>query len=288
MLARQCQSPQDEVEALNADVMRFMAILGLCLMLIFAAMEGVRVSSMDTSNENREKVEALNNQLSQKIKILEQEKQQNQKKSQAIVDNAEQRVQQLEQSNQMKQQENTQLKQMLQALKNKQKIEKNTAEMNEQLRQQKYLAEKKQTEILLAQALTQVTQLKNEQLKKRIMKKQPQSKQKGYMLRFSNDEALVQLVKQQQIQLIITQQGSPFRVRHNSTISKQALQGKHQMYTLNNHTVPRIYQQAFNSTATDRWGVILPPHITQSLQGMMQQHANGVLEINAQGRVSLQ
>ncbi|HFB64125.1 MAG TPA: hypothetical protein ENJ60_01170 [Aeromonadales bacterium] len=260
MLIRQCQSPQDEVEALNADVMRFMAILGLCLMLIFAAMEGVRVSSMETLNKTQEQVLLKRqSELEQKIRELIQTK-----------------------------------RTLVATL----RVVQQKAEQSKQHLQEQYDIKKNQAD----QLLLQLAQLKTSQIKKTAIKqalrikrtvkplKQKNSskpQKKGYVLRFSNDEALIQLVKQQQIQLILTKQGVPFQVRHNRTISKHPLKGKHKMYALNNHTVPQIYKITFSSNMTDQWGVILPPKITTSLQRIMQQHSSGELEINALGNVSI-
>lgn len=160
MLERKQQSPQDEVEALNADVMRFMAILGLCLMLIFAAMEGVRVSS-------QENISDLDEVMSQQMQIIEHENEQIKKSLFNITDEKKNLTRALKATkNQLQQQQDKQLqtlhklnkthgqslsniksdteqkilrlRQSLNTLKEERHIEKNESDQNKQVLLKKY------------------------------------------------------------------------------------------------------------------------------------------------------
>ncbi len=316
MLERKQQLPQDEVEALNADVMRFMAILGLCLMLIFAAMEGVRVSSQEHMSD-------LDEVMSQQMQIIEHENEQIKKslfniteekiflnsalkatKSQ-LQQQEDNQLQILDKLNKTQEQSLSNLKsdmeqkishlrQSLNTLKQERHIEKNETDQNKQVLLKKYNKAKSQVNQLNLQLAQEKIKQKKEvaapQSKpSKAIKKKPVSKtqKKGFLLRFSNDDAFIQLLKQQRIKLIITSSEGHYQVKHNNTITKVPLQGKYEMYTLSNNTVPLIYKMVISSNSDKKWGVILPPDIRASLQNTMRQHQSGILEISAIGSVSI-
>lgn len=67
----------DEAEALQTDVMRFMAILGLCLMVVFALVQSIPVSQTDATPKlaTISTLEQKNVQLQEKLKELQKENQ---------------------------------------------------------------------------------------------------------------------------------------------------------------------------------------------------------------------
>ncbi len=316
MLERKQQSPQDEVEALNADVMRFMAILGLCLMLIFAAMEGVRVASQEHMSD-------LDEVMSKQMQIIEHKNEQIKKSLFNITDQKKNLTSALKATkSQLQQQEDKQLqtldklnktheqslsniksameqkisrlRQSLNTLKQERHIEKNQTDQNKQVLLKKYNNAKSQVNQLLLQLAQEKLKQKKDVAAPQLKSPKPieneqqsKSQKKGFVLRFSDDDALVQLLKQQRIKLIITTSGGHYQVKHNNTVTKVPLQGKYEMYTLNNNTVPLIYKMIISSSSDKKWGVILPADIRASLQNLMRQHQSGILEISAMGSVSI-
>jgi len=77
----------EQIEALQTDVMRFMAIIGLCLMAIFSIVQSMPYQSADeTPKEELHKLQAdiasMHDEIKQLDKVIQQKKQLNQQLTQ--------------------------------------------------------------------------------------------------------------------------------------------------------------------------------------------------------------
>jgi len=258
----------EQIEALQTDVMRFMAIIGLCLMAIFSMVQNAPKSPIEQTPQLDSK--AL---LADEIKILEIN-------SEYLLDKIsrlEARLQKnLESTHQHIKTQQQRFKKMNHTLKENKKT---LIEMRKTLHKEQHFQKKQQ------QAIEKVAP---------VQKTIKPPVKKGFSLRFSSNKALLSLLKQQPVNLYIMMKQNAWHLQKtgknwkaNSTALPQ------QYYQMSVETVPYMLKQTVKQQLSVHdnsdviWGIHLPGAMMQSIQGLMKNNSGGEIVINQAGQVTL-
>lgn len=121
------------------------------------------------------------------------------------------------------------------------------------------------------------------------------AEQQGLSLRFSSDDALLALVAQRRVQVYAWVADATWQLvseRGELRFASSAKPGRFHQMTLD--TVPGVLVRAFGRAVparladAARWGVVLPLAIGRQVKALVNRHAKGTLVIQADGRVRLQ
>ncbi len=290
--------PENEVEALQTDVMRFIAILGICLMVIFALVQSLPVSSQG----NRPKVydkEILQRQVDNLSRQLAAQQKDLQAVTQAIKERKKtlahyQKELSLAHSKYLR------AKRQLDAAENKLKIEhakiKGIVENVDEAR--KYAESLKGVLDGLWKKVAQ------EKVKKKhgpnVYKKSyhAYSSQKGFALRFASESALEQLVGRNKVRFYMISGGKSWRLseydggRWRFNPVQRADMPKQVYQLVGDRDVPESFVSAGKEVVADFRGpeyyVWLPPDIRKEISKIMAERNSGEIEIGNLGDVSVQ
>ncbi|RDH85801.1 MAG: hypothetical protein DIZ78_10110 [endosymbiont of Escarpia spicata] len=254
-------------DELQTDVMRFMAILGFCLMAIFALVQSLPQAASEEPKVVEEKTD--NSRLEQEqqtlIASLEQlnaDLEQQQQKQRRITD--EQKA--LTTQSQQKQQQLSLLN-----LKIKQR-QKDLSALDQQLKKK-------------PQTVTPVEVQKTNTAK---------DEEPGFELRFSSDQALKHLVQNKRIQLYALGSEAAWKLTFtNGKTVFHVTPFPRRYHEMTSETVPGEVLQAYRQLPVTTsgtpvvWGVELPSLLQEKIQRLMQESSGGLLIIDALGHVKL-
>ncbi len=265
----------DQIEALQTDVMRFMAILGLCLMAIFSIVQSLPYQPVEKTPqlESKELLEADIKQLQVNLsKMLDE-------------------IEQLDNAIQKKQETKQQLDLLEQAIENQRGT---LSELNKELQQEQKALSKIRKKLKQEQRTHKQHQKKLEKLTKTTTPNQAKPQKKGFSLRFASDQVLLDLLKKQQINLFLMMGKHTWKLspqKGNWQVTQTKLPKEY--YQMAVQTVPTILRQTIkkklsvqnNSQAI--WAVELPGSITSAITQWMKDQKGGELIIEKNGHVKL-
>ena len=118
----------------------------------------------------------------------------------------------------------------------------------------------------------------------------PASKEPGFVLRFASDAALMRAVAAHHVGVYAIEPGRSRRMTvSNSSISFWDASTPNTFHEMETATVPGAVVAALSKTgaapASVRWGVTLPGAMTAELDALMQEHDGGSLIIGASGHI---
>ena len=121
----------------------------------------------------------------------------------------------------------------------------------------------------------------------------PQPADKVFTLRFESDSALTRLVATGEIAFFAISSGRAHRMTvSNSRISFWDASTPNTFHEMEASTVPRPVVDALVRTGADaanvEWGVTLPGKLSAQLNSLMQKHSGGALVIRADGNLNLE
>lgn len=292
-------APSTDTEALQTDVMRFIAIIGLCLTAIFSLMRSITEvpeTSLDDAETLRQQLNSLQNKLDQEHSLTQVLKSKL-STNQARLEHASQQDDELQQMR-------DRLSDLSRALNNKN---------DEQQELQQALVEYRAENQILQQQLSAFQQeaerAKNAQPDPHPPavesastlpqpKELPQPKdlpQPGFVLKFASAETLNQLVEKNRVQLLAIVKQQTWRLRlHGRKASFHQTAMPDRYYEMLPATLPARYRHAFHTSskqtgnASTVWAVQIPLNTEQQIQRLLQTHTTGELIIQADGSVRLQ
>lgn len=303
----------DDVEALQTDIMRFMAILGFCLMVIFAMVQSLPDVDVqqDPQIVSKELLEKQIENLELKAKDIEQKLQ----NLDNTLSNKQQQITEIEQALLASKQNLQDTKDKLQkelidltaARQNTNRQERQIAKLNRQTARLESLkqsaidnirnpkprtqSQSKPEESKPQQTPTpQKEQVEVEQSKPQPTQSEGKEQEKGLSLRFSSDQALMSLIQKNTIKFYVVKNKQYFRVLANGKVKVESINA--QFYQMSAYTVPMSFKnrikQHFTLTRSAKFGVTLPSNIEQQLYQFVNKHKSGELIIDANGKVSFQ
>ena len=313
----------DDAEMLQTDVMRFFAILSLCLMAIFALVKTLPMAPPDTRPAMAEPADpkAEAKRLQNKIATLKKKFVEMQSRLQAATAAAEHAS-----------------AQAVKAAKTEETVRDRIAKVKQELGKVSQTLGNTQREIEirevnLGQILKDIadkrrvrteltTQIKNEnqsltKIREKMERAQekmdqnyqpnqeplqkpseiappPEPAQKGFTLRFASDEALEMLIADGKVNFYAIAGKNAWRIKlSNGSPVYIAAEFPRQIYEMETHTIPNDYIAVFQrqiavfGRRTLTWGVTLPGQTTDSINQMVRSRKGGDLIITANGEVKL-
>jgi len=299
-----------DMEMLQTDVMRFMAILGLCLTAIFALVQTFPQTPVAAAPAVPEAVESRLQQLQQALRAASASLVRVQSEKTLLQTDLQQARQQLqtvtESMADIKVKQTDLLDQQRRDAQNLEQLGKRLASL--QLQNSRYLAQ-------LEEARSQVRALSKARTRKTAPPKpavqrppsppqtaaeaRPETKARavetdpGFTLRFASPEALEALIDRGTVGFFILQQGKAWSYRLQNGIPRlSAAPMPVSFHEMAAETVPDKFLKGTES-APQRipgdgiWAVVLPPSLEQRLRQLMHSRNGGVLEIQSDGSVRL-
>ena len=314
-------SLSDEVEVLQTDVMRFFAILCLCLMAIFALVKTLPMAPQTDGPALVEPVNikadaaALQNQIAVLKKKLAELRTQvhaaaiDAEKSTSEVANAEKKEHEILARLTKAQQEFKRVSESLDETRGALKVrEMKLAEMMNDLDNKQRTRTSLQSQIASEKQQLAEIQAKLEQDKKKMSgppppslpaaetlpeeSATPQSGRKGFTLRFASDAALQQLISRGMVNFyaLAGEKAWQLHLRDEQAVYVTT-QFPRQIYEMQTSTVPLEYAGVFQrqvaafGRATVTWGVTLPSQTIASINRLTHGRDGGDLVIAADGKV---
>lgn len=313
---------EDESESLQADVMRFMAILGLCLMVIFAL-----VQSLPSVGETREQVreqEAM--RAAQTVEIAELREQlsllsSNNRQIQAQLQQNNQTIEQLSSANadalelqvQLRQYEetielqNAQLRQSATAeerirelSEQRDKLQMDIRDVIQQLEERQSTVQVQMSEIAsLESRLTEAQSNPVVQEPQTLTTTEPESdaepnsepaESEGFRLTFASNEAFFALVKNGEIDVfVITPKNEGYQLaRTGRELLPSPLPS--QIQDINRASLPSVLVDVLSRqrlSQSSRWGVVLSAQVMQGIDQARAGARGGTLSIDSAAGVKL-
>jgi hypothetical protein len=306
-----------DTDALQTDVMRFMSIIGLCLMAVFALVQGLPLQEPAKSAQP-----AAAARIRQEVRTLQQQVQALQGELQALRSAMDQARQALTDSQRnLRQAEG----QALQARKERDRLQDRLQAMGRQLeRQRQELAaieddsrENDQDPGELRQRLLRAQrQLEDSRKEVEALQRPPQrqaaspasvppattepapravAEKKGFSLRFESDAALDRLVEAGRVSLYAMADHQAWRLTQQAgvpAVAPAAFPGW--FHEMSAATVPTHYLHSLEQAASGPaqtsvvWGVQLPPTTRTAIASLMHARQGGALLIRADGQVILE
>ncbi len=282
-------SEPDEMEALQSDVMRFMAILGLCLMIIFALVQSLPQSSTDGKIPKDLTVTASveeSVQLDNETDSLKTERDLMYK----TLDSLQKQLTDLDHTISKKE------------LVNKQLVSEEKVLQQEIITGQHTLETLEKTISTVEKSIKLPTQKKQPEAK--IAKRAPEPvklpaavdppQKEGFTLRFQSTTALNHLLRKGNVQLLV-QINENFHALQTSgaKFSFTPADSPSRFHEMEANTVPAQYKRLLAGSGIKVghglariWGVVLPSSIQNEIQQSMVGNKGGELRINRYGKVS--
>jgi hypothetical protein len=292
-------SGPQEIEALQTDIMRFMAILGLVLMAIFALVQSLQVGPPDTSEpqadpqrlrQEEAKLKQQLHQLQQQLLAAEEQREQARKQTEYFQHQANLETQQAAKA--LERMVHS-LQQTTQALRER---ERHLTQLNRQITQRHHSREELDRAIEIQQhrlaALEQkLSAVRPPRAAQAASDKPPR---RGFSLRFASDESLALLVNTQQVQVYAMTEQRTWKWEPNTQSGHfRPASRPNKFYEMDPETVPQRYLRAFQKRvrgvdpAQLTWGVILPEPTRRQIAQLMGQQPGGELVIQKDSRVML-
>ena len=313
----------DDAEMLQTDVMRFFAILSLCLMAIFALVKTLPMAPPDTGPAMAEPPDqkAASKQLQNKIAALKKKRIEIQNRLQAETAAVEHASTQAIKAAKMEEtvrdravRAKQELAKVSQALGDIQReIEIREVNLEQIL---KDIADKRRVRAELStqiknenQSLTKIREKMAQVQKKVDQNYRPNQKPlqkpaeivpppapdpKGFTLRFASDEALQKLIVAGKVNFYAIAGKNAWRIKmSDGRPIYVTAEFPRQIYEMETHTVPDDYTAVFQrqiavfGRRTLTWGVTLPGQMTDSINQIVTSRKGGDLIITADGEVKL-
>ena len=320
---RSNQSISDDVEMLQTDVMRFFAILCLCLMAIFALVKALPIAPLDTNptisepSDLRSEAQSLQKQIAAlKKKLVEMQIQvkaaavnyqkssnqaitaeKNKQEVFAKLVNARKEFKLVSQSLDKIQRDieirETKLANLVKDIVNKRQIR---AALKAQVMNETHNLSKIRVELSRAQEKMKQNSQKEQvpQNKPSETRPIPKPKKRGFSLRFASDAALERLVINGRVKFYALAAKKAWQINLVGTQPVYvATTIPQKIYEMEKHTVPSPYVSIFQrqvaafGQGTVTWGVTLPGSTVTSINRLVNAQDGGELVITADGKVSL-
>jgi len=260
----------DQTEALQADVMRFMAILGLCLMAIFSIVQSLPFQVVDKNintvtaaeiSQNKSTVKQLADEIEDlKSSLINQ--QQSFKSTIEYYIKEDKKI-----SHQLEVKKKHATKKLASLNKSIKSQQKKLNSINDLLQQNK--------------AIKSTTSIKTK----------PLNNKKGFSLRFASNHALLNQLRKNVIEIYMLKNKRSWKIHPVSGTwkAKDSVFPK-QYYEMNEQTVPSALIQLAQTQNLNNvtWAVKLPQSIVFQLNPLMKQLPSGVLIIDQYGQVSIE
>lgn len=293
----------DDVEALQTDIMRFMAILGFCLMVIFAMVQSLpqseaqhepQIVSKEILEQELKELLDTYQSLETKIETLKETEQHQRSQLEEIakkVDAGKQDLALLQTEISSKVNDLLTVRTKISKQKAQAESVSRAIEKMEQERQRKI----KQEQIEKLQQTGEKPQPTEKPKQEPTKAESPQKsgsppreeKKKGLSLRFASDETLINLIERGVVKFYISKNGQYFRVT-KTAIKLEPLDA--QFYQMASFTVPnsliRQIKSKFTVTRSTLYGVTLNDRVQSQLSKYVSQHKSGELVINADQSVT--
>ncbi len=319
---RSKQSNPDEIEALQTDVMRFVAILGFCLMVVFALVQSLPQKPKDDRPEIHSKqmlIQQVNllqsrvrnlqliaaseekrlTSLIERRKIMEQEALTARQKLGSIKAEVREQGKVLSRIStdlDKKKQRLSSIKSKLQ--KKKVQVQKTELELE---RFRKDLAEKEKQSLKANKqskpkqtAQKQKDPSKTEQKKETATQAQKPEPKKGFSLRFASEKVLQNLIRQGKVGFFAIHASQAWNLSvKDGQVAYKAASPPQKIYEMTDFTVPKEYKQALKRKVAvfDRekitWGVTLTSRSVAEIKEYLSSDSGGSLVIQGDGGVEL-
>lgn len=257
----------DESESLQTDVMRFMAILGLCLTAIFALVQSIAPRQQESANAQGHATEELASMTN-------------------LADAMRRELDQIE-------------AELLQRKEELRTLRIVSAERSESLRSVSARLEKERKALERVEGrvraiASEQTDMASERKRPRPAPEQHQAPSPGFVLRFASARSLDELVLQGAVAVYGIQGKQAWRLSEQDGIPRftDAPQpGRY--YEMSSDTVPDRYVAALQEAAQSRpdrpldWGVVLPESTERQIIALLGRFRGGVLVINKEGGVDI-
>ena len=271
-------------EMLNTDIMRFFAIMALCMMAVFALVQ----STASKTVENSEPQLIVEENLRQEIKRLEKKRTDLEQE----LNELKAKISQQEKSQQQKSKQQFVEQELSYAGQSLVKAQSTIDEKNLQEARKKSLLAKVSLDVAekvmdkTKAAVNKVTQA----FPTKTQKSQP--RKKGFMLRFADSQTLFSLIQQQQVQFYLIADSLSWSYSSqggDSQFVKQRPQG--QFYQMTNESVPKSIVRSADRVVSHHggegplFGVTLPSSLQHEIRTCMQQSQGGALIIHGDGHL---
>ena len=316
-------TPATDTEALQTDVMRFIAIIGLCLTAIFSLMRSIaepveNIVDNPESEMLRQQLHSLQEKITleqRSIQALE-DKLNNSQVRLALADRQAHELQQLRsQLSGLGQALNTKNKDQLQLEKKLAYYSAKSHSLKQQLKtlqQQAVSAPEKQAPALLppkdpapsapvaresepTPKAPEPAPRESEPIPRAPEPAPGKAVQKGFVLKFASERALSELIDKGQVKLLAVAKRQAWQLRlRNQRLVFQKTPMPDKYHEMLPETLPYRYQHAFYSSVDQAestgtlWAVQIPLSTEHQVQSLLQTASAGELIIQADGRVSLQ
>lgn len=294
--------PDTGNDELQTDVMRFMAILGFCLVAIFAMVQTLPLQPQDSRPEleTAARLQQQIRDLEQQLTALKQEAD----KLQATLSPLRQEEQQvrerlgvmtreLENQQQRLKHLNADLREGNQALASlKRQLQVQYLELQE--RQQRF--HHMQLELMQIPEQAEFAQQPPPTVQSEAESKLPPEtpappESVGFNLRLASDQALITLLQKEEVQLYAMVRKTTWQISpQNGALRLRTRERPPLFHEMTRETVPNklkalIQQRAVFDPDRVTWGLVLPASIRKQINQLMNTHQSGVLVIGSDGRV---
>ena len=294
-----------DTDALQTDVMRFMSILGLCLMAVFALVQAIPMQETEAPSPEPDRKEPIAETTAQQAPdpVL----QANLDKLMAQIHNAETRKLVAQRALSSTQQQLTSvIDQNERARSERQLLKVELDDLQHRIEKKRsYLAsteiEKGRLDTAKPQRVEKRIRIDDVSRRARILEKTPpttapaEDTKKGFTLRFASNEALERLVVSKSVSLYAMLNKKAWRLSVNNgrpAFSSAAFPGW--FHEMASSTVPARYVSALKPSIKPgerlqvTWGVQLPPATRREITSLTGNVQGGALVIHADGRVTLE
>jgi hypothetical protein len=305
-----------DTDALQTDVMRFMSILGLCLMAVFALVQAIPLQETEAPSPDPDRKEPISETTTRQEPdpVL----QANLDNLMAQIHNAETRKLVAQRAlSSTQQQLNSVINQTERARGEQQRLEIELDDLQHRIEKKRNdlsSAENNKSRLDTAQPQRTERRIRIDDISRRasILKKTPPSaaheaettkplpsaptpEKKGFTLRFASNDALEKLVASRKVSLFAMLNKKAWRLSVNQgrpSFSNAAFPGW--FHEMASSTVPARYVRALNPSINPgersqvTWGVQLPPETRREITSLTGNIQGGTLVIGADGRVTLE
>lgn len=296
----------DDVEALQTDIMRFMAILGFCLMVIFAMVQSLpnvvvehepELISQDILLEQVKDLEAKAKTLERELLEAEQILQDKKQEIQTIINTVMQSQYELERVKVSVEKEEISLSIARNQIRHQRRVldkletqsanlEKIKKDVIERMRNSTINTDDS-IQSVTTQEPVNVADEKIDQIEETKPVDRSQSQKKGLSLRFASAEDLQALITQSRVSFYVNKGKQYFRISSSGKVTLESLNG--QFYQMAGYTVPyslkSIAKRKLTLTDSAAFGVTLVPQIAEQLSQYVNNYQQGELIINRFGKV---
>lgn len=254
--------PDDPSATLETDVMRFVAILALCLVVIFALVQSLPLSSEKNRTSSKNRKEVLETEL---VKL--EQRADNLKSEVLVLANA------------------------------REKMRNSTQKEHTPSKPAAPAKENVPTESRTGSRQTQDGPDAKETLKpaKEKLVSRPQKAEKGFTLSFNSDRALEALLENNKVHFFMLGTEKSWKLSSTGNQGWRFIPGKPGglLYQMDAATVPGEFLRAARrvtgaEVSRVSYGVVLPPGIRRQLKEIMESRQGGDLMIDSTGEVSAQ